>query len=143
MLYLLEGPSGAGKSELLREMLAAGEIDVAADITALWAATGGAERDPVTGKYPVRLENDPALATARYLQTVTAGFALREGYAIAVTTSQRDQVEKWQAVANRYDSPLSVRTVDPGRSVVEARLSDPVTGELSDECGEAIGRWYK
>ena len=62
MLTLIEGPAGGGKSELLREMLAAGEIDVAADVTALWAATGGAERDPVTGKYPVRLETDPAPA---------------------------------------------------------------------------------
>ena len=143
MLYLLEGPAGGGKSELLREMLAAGEIDVAADVTALWAATGGAERDPVTGKYPVRLETDPALATARYLQTVTAGFALRQGYKVAVTTSQHDQTGKWMAVANRYNAPLRVQTVDPGLEIVTARLSDPVTGELSDECDSAIGRWYR
>lgn len=143
MLTLIEGPAGGGKSELLRELLAAGEIDVAADVTALWAATGGAERDPVTGKYPVRAENDPALHTARYLQTVAAGFALREGYKVAVTTSQRDQVEKWGAVANRYDSPLNVKTVDPGEATVRARLSDPVTGELSDDCDSAISRWYK
>ena len=60
-LILIEGPAGGGKSELLRELLAAGEIDVAADVTALWAATGGAERDPVTGKFPIRLETDPVL----------------------------------------------------------------------------------
>ena len=143
MLYLIEGPAGGGKSELLREMLAAGEIDVAADITALWAATGGHERDPATGKYPVRAETDPALHTARYLQTVTAGFALREGYKVAVTTSRRGEIEKWTAVANRYDSPLRIQTVDPGREIVTARLSDPVTGNLSDECDTAIGRWYK
>ena len=142
MLLLIEGPAGGGKSELLRELLAAGEIDLAADITQLWAATGGHERGP-DGRYPVRLETDPALHTARYLQTVAAGFALRQGYTIAVTASQRDQLEKWAAVANRYDAPLSVRTVDPGREIVTARLSDPVTGNLSDECDTAISRWYK
>ena len=126
----------------MRELLAAGEIDVAADVTALWAAMGGHERGP-DGKYPVRLETDPALHTARYLQTVTAGFALREGYNVAVTTSQRDQVEKWGAVANRYNAPLSVRTVDPGREIIEARLSDPQTGELDPECVSAVSRWYK
>ena len=92
---------------------------------------------------PVRAETDPSLHTARYLQTVTAGFALREGYKVAVTTSQRDQVEKWGAVASRHNSPLHVRTIDPGESVVRARLSDPVTGELSDDCDSAISRWYK
>ena len=143
MLTLIEGPAGAGKTQILSELLTAGSVDVAADVTALWAATGGAERDPVTGKYPVRAENDPALHTARYLQTVAAGFALREGYKVAVTTSQRDQVQKWAEIANRHNSPLSVRTVDPGREIVEARLSDPVTGELSDECAAAVARWYR
>ena len=34
------------------------------------------------------------------------------------------------------------RIVDPGRDVVAARLSDPETGELSEACDSAIGRWY-
>ena len=34
------------------------------------------------------------------------------------------------------------RVVDPGRDIVAARLADPSTGELSDECGDAIDRWY-
>ena len=34
------------------------------------------------------------------------------------------------------------RIVDPGRNIVEARLSDPETGVLSSECDSAIGRWY-
>ena len=41
-LILIEGPAGGGKSELLREMLAAGEIDVAADITATVGGNGRA-----------------------------------------------------------------------------------------------------
>ncbi|MCY4360810.1 MAG: hypothetical protein OXE42_01295 [Gammaproteobacteria bacterium] len=143
MLLLIEGPAGGGKSELLRELLAAGEIDLAADITELWAAVGGYERDPATGKYPVRRENDPALSAARYLQTVAAGFGLREGYKVAVSTSQRDQVSRWAEVATRHNSGMSVRTVDPGREVVAARLSDPVTGELSADCDAAISRWYR
>ena len=143
MLLLIEGPAGGGKSALLRELLAAGEIDVAADVTALWAATGGHERDPATGKYPVRSETDPALHTARYLQTVAAGFALRQGLNVAISTSRRDQVERWRAVAEEHSSPYYVQTVDPGREVVQARLSDPQTGVLDPECESAISRWYK
>lgn len=142
MLVLIEGPAGGGKSDLARELLESGEVDLLADVTELWAATGGYTRGP-DGKYPVRTEPDPALSMGRFLQYVAVGFALREGYKILATTSQRDQTEKWQAVANRYNAPLSVRTVDPGREVVEARLRDPVTGELDPECESALSRWYK
>ena len=34
------------------------------------------------------------------------------------------------------------RIVDPGIEVVSARLADPLTGELEDECAGAIARWY-
>ena len=141
-LTLIEGPAGGGKSELVAELLEAGEVDVAADVTQLWAATGGYQRDPVTGKYPVRREDDPALAVARYTQTAAAAFALREGYKVAVTTSQRDKVERWAALAGREGADFSIRTVDPGRDVVVSRLIDPATGELSADCEQAIGRWY-
>ena len=142
MLLLIEGPAGGGKSDLLRELKAAGEVSIIADVTALWAATGGYERDPATGRYPVRDEADPALNTARYLQTVTVGFALREGFNAAVTTSQRGQVAKWADIAAEHGSGFQVRTVDPGREVVSARLADPTTGELTPDCIAAIGRWY-
>ena len=60
LLLLVEGPAGSGKSQVVSRMLAAGELDVVADYTALWAALRGIERDN-EGKYPVRTDADPAV----------------------------------------------------------------------------------
>ena len=60
MLILIEGPAGGGKSQLAADLLAAGEITVLADLTALWAALSGAVRG-ADGRYPIRLADDPAL----------------------------------------------------------------------------------
>ena len=55
-----------------------------------------------------------------------------------VTSSARDDV----AVLERITRTAAV-VIDPGELVVRARLADPETGELSDECENAVGRWYK
>lgn len=141
MLYLLQGPAGSGKSGLARELLAAGEAELLADTTQLWAAIGGHERGP-DGKYPVRSEDDPALRAALYVQATVANFALREGLSVIVTTSRRNQETRWLSMAQQHGQEMTLRTVDPGRDVVAARLADPTTGELSDECRQAIARWY-
>ena len=141
-LYLLEGPAGADKSRLSRDMRQAGEVSIISDVTPLWAALSGIEKDPATGKYPVRQADDPALNAARYLQVTAAAFALREGFNAVVTTSQRGQAAKWAEIATRHNSGFYVRTLDPGYETVRQRLSDPETGELSPECGQAISRWY-
>ena len=143
MLYLIEGPAGGGKSGLATEMRAAGEIDLIADTTALWVALTGVRRDPATGRYPVRPDDDPALGAARYLKETAVHHGLRENLNVAVTASERGTAEKWGAIASRYDAPLSVTTVDPGLDVVTDRLADPETGVLSDECNAAIGRWFR
>ncbi|MDE2813318.1 MAG: hypothetical protein OXM01_09850, partial [Gemmatimonadota bacterium] len=44
-------------------MLDAGEVQIVADITELWATIGGYVRGP-DGRYPLRLDDDPALAVA-------------------------------------------------------------------------------
>ena len=142
MLTLIEGPAGSGKSAVAADMLSAGEVEVLLDTTALWAAMAGARRGP-DGKYPVRRDDDPALGAALYVQTVAARFALEQGARVGVTTSRRDQVDRWADVARAAGVALSVRTVDPGEDVVRARLSDPETGVLSGECDQAIGRWYQ
>ncbi len=63
MLILVEGAAGSGKSQLTRDMIRAGEVDLVADVTQLWAATGLHERGP-DGKYPIRSDGDPALEAA-------------------------------------------------------------------------------
>lgn len=140
MLYLLQGPAGGGKSQLAAAMLAAGEIQVLADVTPIWAALSGAVRGP-DGLYPVRLADDPALAVARYLQAVAVRRSLADGADTAVTTSQRGQEERWRRLADEAAAPFSVRTVDPGELVIRERLAD-AAGILSDECAAAIERWY-
>lgn len=139
-LYLVQGPAGSGKSQLVASMLAAGEITVQADVTALWAALSGAVRGP-DGRYPVRLDDDPALAVAQYIQRVAVRQALQDGADVAVTTSRRGQVDRWRQLADDAITTFAVRTVDPGRDVVAARLADD-SGVLSDSCETAIKRWY-
>lgn len=141
MLFLFEGPAGAGKSQLVREMLADGEIHVQADLTAIWAAINGYERNPETGLYPVRRDNDRTIGLASYVKTAIVRRALADGLSVAVTTSSPDEVTKWQALADEAQTALSVRTIDPGREVVEENLADE-DGELSEDCERAIGRWY-
>ena len=99
MLYLLEGPAGGGKSQLAREMKLAGQIDLLADTTSLWASVGVYERDPLTGLYPVRLAADPALDAALYVQTTVVRYGLSNGLNVAATTSRRGQVPRWQSIA--------------------------------------------
>lgn len=122
-------------------MLAAGEIDILSDVTSLWAALGGYVRDPVTGLYPIRLADDPALILARYLQAVAVRQGLDDGAAVAVTTSRRNRVERWRDYAQAASVPFRVRTVDPGLETVTQRLSDD-SGALSEACEQAIRRWY-
>lgn len=140
MLVLVEGPAAGGKSQYVAEMLAAGEVDIQADVTALWVALSGAVRD-ATGRYPVRRDNDPALLLARYLQSVAVRQGLQEGFDVAVTTSQPHQGERWRILAAAAGATFSVTTLDPGVQVVTARLAD-ADGNLSAECQRALSRWY-
>lgn len=140
MLTLIEGPAGGGKSEIAAELLESGAVDVLSDITALWVALAGVVRGP-DGRYPERQDDDPALAVALYLQAVAVRFALAQGHNVAVTTSRAGQVERWQEVAEDAGAAFSVRTVDPGRSVIVARLT-AADGILSEACRRAIERWY-
>lgn len=140
MLILIQGPAAGGKSALAAALLASGEAQILADITALWAALSGATRG-ADGRYPVRLDDDPALALAQYLQQVAVRQALENGNDVVVTTSRAGQVERWREVADDAATALEVRTVDPGLEVVSKRLAD-AAGRLSGACAQAIGRWY-
>ena len=127
---------------MARDMKAAGQVDLISDVTGLWATLGGYERDPATGKYPIRLDDDPALDAARYLQTAAVTFGLTQGYSIVTTTSRRGQAARWSGLAADAGVGFHVQTIDPGIEVLTARLADAATGELSSECARAIGRWY-
>lgn len=138
---LIQGPAGGAKSQVAAEMLEAGEVQVLADTTALWVALSGVTRG-LDGRYPVRDDDDPALAVALYVQTVAVRRGLEDGADVAVTTSRRGQEARWQRLADGAGTRFVVRTVDPGQDVVRARLADP-DGTLSDPCAKAIARWYR
>ena len=141
-LTLVEGPAGSGKSQIVNEMLASGELDVVADLTAIWAAVRGIERDD-DGRYPVRTDDDPAIASglAAYTRAVVVRRGLEQDLDVGVTTGTPETAPRWSGVAAESGAAFSVLTVDPGRAVVTARLAD-ADGVLSDECAGAIGRWY-
>ena len=122
-LTLLEGPPGAGKSQELERLKAAGDIDAASDLTRFWAALGLVERG-ADGRYPVRLGSDPVLPLGRYMKAVAVREGLRSGLKMAVTSSARDQAERWRAIAEEAGASFEFRTIDPGEGVATVRLTD-------------------
>ncbi|MDE0474959.1 MAG: AAA family ATPase [Gammaproteobacteria bacterium] len=142
MLHLIQGPAGGGKSQVVRDLVAAGTVQVVADVTRTWAAVGGYERDE-DGKYPVREDDDPALFIARYLQVVTVRQALQADVDVAVTASSRGQAAKWIEIADETGKRTLIRTVDPGEATVRRRLADVFGSPLSAECDRAVRRWYE
>ena len=144
MLTLVEGPAGSGKSQLVDDMLRSGEVDVTADLTALWVAMRGVERN-ADGRYPTRSDDDPTIRTglASYVRAAVVRQGLRAGLNVAVTSGTPSMAPKWAEVARENDAAFNVRTVDPGEFVVRARLRE-VTGDelLSMDCENAVRRWY-
>lgn len=141
MLTLVEGPAGSGKSQHVADMLSAGEVDVLADLTGLWAATRGLERG-ADGRYPVREDDDPAIRSglAAYLRAAAVRQGLRQGLRVVVTSGTPDSAPRWAEVAREHGAPFNVVTIDPGEAVVRDRLT--VDGELHPQCEGAIRRWY-
>ena len=136
---LLSGPAGGGKSQLARELLRqSGEPYVAADFQQIVAALLLQERGP-DGKYPLR--PDYVLPLAEFVrQSIISGANTRQ-LNIVATNSDGDPARR-SYLLGLLGSDSSERLVDPGRDVVIARLADTVSGELSDDCGQAIDRWY-
>ena len=141
-LTLLRGPAGAGKSAVTRRMLAAGEVDVVADFSALHAALTGAERDG-DGRLPEREWTDARIPLAMAVVTAASRQALRRGLRVVRTTStsSQDMIDSARELAELEDAAFEVVTEDPGEAVVRDRLSG-ADGRLSDSCRRALQRWY-
>ncbi|MCY3845691.1 MAG: hypothetical protein OXH69_19370 [Acidobacteria bacterium] len=137
-IAIVRGPAGGGKSQWISERLQPGEVVI--DFTRLYVALAGVERGP-DGKYPVRDDGDVRLALAAWLQLAAIRQAARrelDGYT-TTSDSRPEAVERLLAAGATGE----VVTIDPGRAVVTARLSDPATGALSPQCEAALGRWYR
>ena len=136
---LISGPAGAAKSALARRLLAESlELAAIADFQAVYAAITGDLRGP-DGRYPLRDER--LLPLTEYVRRAIIGGAVGRGIDVIATNSDGDPARRAVLLA-ALGSGATERVVDPGRTIVEARLSDPVTGELSGECDGAIQRWY-
>ena len=136
---LISGPAGSGKSAIVRRMLAehSGPA-VAADFQAIVAALLLLERGP-DGLYPLR--PDWVLPIAEYVRRAAISGAVARELDVLATNSDGDPARR-QFLREQLGPGATEQIVDPGESVVKARLADPASGELSESCGAAVARWY-
>ena len=162
---LLSGPAGAGKSqlaaELRAELAAAGFVVSIVDFQSIYVAITGDVRDPTTGRYPLRDERLlPLIEYAR--RAITTG-AVEMGVTVVATNSDGSP-ERRAELLGRLAPGATETVIDPGRAVVERRLSDHVDpdgegfdidfgdddgdgrrrggGRISRSCRQATNRWY-
>ena len=136
---LLSGPAGAAKSALARRLLAEStELAAIADFQLVYRALTDVERGR-DGRYPLR--DDRLLPLSEYVRRAIITGAVNRGITVIATNSDGDP-ERRAFLLGQLGAGAVERIVDPGRNIVEARLSDPETGVLSSECDQAIGRWY-
>ena len=137
---LVSGPAGAGKTQLARTLLDnAATPTVAADFQSLYAALLLIERQP-NGRYPERLAMDAfALPMAEYLRRVIMSIAAERDIAVVTTNSDGSPVRR-KTLLDALGGNAVETIVDPGVGVVRSRLA--VNGVLSNQCEQAIDRWY-
>lgn len=138
---LVSGPAGGGKSQAAIELVKSGlGPTVAADFQRIVVALLLLERDPTTGLYPVRPEW--VLPLAEYTrQAIITGARNRE-ISLVITNSDGSP-ERRKQLLERLGPGAKETIIDPGEDVVSARLADPLSGELGEQCKPAIGRWYR
>ena len=137
---LISGPAGANKSAVAREALAAATgLSIAADFQAIYSALLLLERGP-DGRYPARVE--ALLPLTEYVRRAVISGARSRGIGIIATNSDGDPARR-ALLLSELGAGATERVIDPGEDVVRARLADPVTGNLSPDCGQAINRWYR
>ena len=138
---LLSGPAGAGKTAEAKRLLEAStEPMVAADFQTILAALTLLERQPA-GRYPPRRESQASwlLPLTEFTRMAIIGAAQERGIDV-VTTNSDGSPERRALLLSRLGPGASELIMDPGIDVVTSRLS--VDGVLSDQCRDAIQRWY-
>ena len=138
---LISGPAGAGKSAAAREVLAARlGLTVLADFQSLYAALLLLVPDPETGRYPERDPDDAyLLPTAEYLRRAIITTARTRGLFVVVTNSDGSPTRRAELLDLIGDGATE-RVINPGLDVVRRRLS--VNGVLSQQCADAVDRWF-
>ena len=137
---LLSGPAGANKSALARRLLAENPVLAAiADFQSVYRALTDVERGR-DGRFPLR--DNRLLPLTEYVRRAIITGARESDIDIIATNSDGD-LDRRKYLLNQLGPGATERVIDPGREIVEARLSDPHTGDLSEECDQAVTRWYR
>ena len=143
---LLSGPAGANKSALARQLRDESMgLAVVADFQTVYAALTGVQKDAL-GRYPLRDER--LMPLTEYVRRAIITGAVSRGIDVIATNSdgdpaRRDVLLAQLAVGTTAENAPVERIVDPGRAIVEARLSRPHLGTLDPECTNALERWYR
>ena len=139
---LISGPAGGGKSQAAQELLAdAAKPTVIVDLQALLAALLALQRG-VNGRYPPRDgKTDAVLPLVNDIRR-SAVFAARADEVDVLYTNSNGDPERRAALLALLGTGATELVIDPGQAIVTARLSDPITGQLTGQCAEAINRWY-
>ena len=138
---LLSGPAGAGKSQRAQSMVASGEADAVIDFQSILAAVLQLRRGE-DGRYPPRdASAERVMPLVEAMRRDAIDYAVSAELEIVATNSDGDP-ERRQFLLDRLGVGATEIVIDPGREIVEARLADSVTGELTEQCSQAIGRFY-
>ena len=136
---LLSGPAGASKSTLARRLLEESpELAAIADFQLVYRALTDVERGR-DGRYPLR--DDRLLPLTEYVRRAIITGAIARDIPVIATNSDGSP-ERRSFLLGQLGEGATERVIDPGEDIVSARLSDPETGELEEECKSAVRRWY-
>ena len=135
-LVIVRGPAGSGKSGYVERERRPGEV--VADFTAVYAAISGATRGP-DGKLPRAAGYGPADTACGMGQSRNR---TRGGAAPVIRICHHfgqfapGEIERLRRLGASDAEPV---TLDPGREIAEARLTDTETGQLHPQCGDGVG----
>ena len=137
---LLSGPAGAGKTQEARRLIEESAAPtIALDFQTLYAALLLIERQP-DGRYPERLAHQSyVIPMVEYLRRAGMTGAEAQQLNVILTNSDGSAVRRDLLLRDLGGGAVE-RVIDPGIDTVTERLS--FNGTLSDQCGEAIHRWY-
>ena len=112
---------------------------ISVDFQSVYASLLLIERQP-DGRYPERLaRHGYVIPLVEYIrQAAITGAALMD-IEVAMTNSDGSPPRRDELLQRLGPGALE-QVIDPGREVVRERLA--VDGVLSDQCAEAIERWY-
>ena len=136
---LISGPAGGGKSQVVRQRLADNPGAIAIDFQSIYRALAQDVRDPDTGLYPQR--RSELLPITEYLRRAALSAARAREIDVIATNSDGTPERRAFLLAELGEGATET-IVNPGRSVVRARLADSVSGDLSSACDSAIERWF-